>query len=67
MFDRIAHGDSAELITIVAFSFAASIFITISWRAMKMGRAQIERFANLPFSTATPEASHEPDTAHPTR
>ena len=54
MFNRIIYGDSTAIFTIVAFAFAASIFITISVRALFMKRAQIEHFENLPFVTATP-------------
>ena len=67
MFDRFVSGGSAEFITIIAFLFATSIFVAISWRAVRMKRPQVEHFANLPFTTATPAASHEPEPARPTR
>jgi hypothetical protein len=54
MFNRIIYGDSTAIFTIVAFAFAASIFITISWRALRMKRPQIAHYENLPFLTATP-------------
>ena len=54
MFTRIIYGDSTAIFTVVAFGVAASIFITISWRALLMKRPQIEHFENLPFLTATP-------------
>jgi hypothetical protein len=61
MFQRLILEDSAALFTIVAFVTAASIFVTISWRALRMKRPQLERFANLPFATETPVVHHDPD------
>jgi hypothetical protein len=54
MFNRIIYGDSTAIFTIVAFAFAASIFITISWRALRMKRSQVAHYENLPFLIATP-------------
>jgi len=66
MFDHVVYGDSAAVITIGAFAAAASIFISISWRALRMKSAQIDHLANLTFTTATPAACHESDTARTT-
>jgi hypothetical protein len=63
MFNRLIYQDSAALFTIVAFAVAASIFVAVCWRALRMGRGQIERMENLPFATATPPASHGTDPA----
>ena len=60
MFKRLIFEDSAALFTIAAFVTAVSIFVTISWRALRMKRPQIERFAHLPFITETPAARHDP-------
>lgn len=65
MFKRIILEDSAALFTMVAFITAASIYVTIGWRALRMKRPQIERFENLPFDTATPSATHDSKAAHP--
>ncbi len=54
MFSRVVYEDSTAFFTVVAFAFAASIFITISWRALRMGRRQVEHCENLPFQTPTP-------------
>ncbi|GEM_PF-2540946 len=54
MFSRIVYEDSSAFFTVVAFAFAASIFITISWRAIRMRRPQVEHLENLPFLTPTP-------------
>ena len=59
MFQRMILEDSAVLYTIAAFSVASSIFIAVAWRALRMSRAQLDRFANLPFETATPASTHE--------
>ena len=61
MFSRLILDRSAELFTIVAFIVAASIFVTISWRAIRMRRPQVERFSQLPFAIATPPARVQPD------
>ncbi len=54
MFSRVIYEDSTALFTIVAFGFAAAIFVTISWRALRMKPRQVEHYENLPFHTATP-------------
>jgi hypothetical protein len=63
MFRRLVFENSAALFTIVAFITAASIYVAFAWRALRMKRAQVTRFAHLPFDTATPSARHEPDSA----
>ena len=65
MFHRLLLEDAAAFFTIVAFITAASIYVTISWRALRMRRPQLERFENLPFATATPPAHHDADAAKP--
>jgi hypothetical protein len=65
MFKRLILEDSAALFTLVAFITAASIYLTIGWRALRMKRPQIEHFENLPFDTATPSATHESPAAKP--
>lgn len=62
MFRRLIFEDSAALFTIVAFVTAVSIFVTISWRALRMNRPQLAHLENLPFSTPTPSAHHDADT-----
>jgi hypothetical protein len=64
MFKRLILEDSAALFTIIAFITATSIYFTISWRAFRMKRPQVERFENLPFATATPAAHHDTDAKH---
>ena len=61
MFRRLVFEDSAALFTLVAFITAVSIFVSITWRALRMKRPQVDRFENLPFSTPTPSASHDAD------
>lgn len=62
MFRRLMLEDNAALFTIVAFITAVSIFVTITWRALRMRRPQLEQFANLPFRTPTPAAqAHHPE------
>jgi len=59
MFRRLILDNSAAIFTFVAFVTAASIYVACTWRALRMKRAQVERFENLPFETATPPARHE--------
>jgi hypothetical protein len=61
MFQRLILQDSAALYTIAAFSVAASIFIAVTWRALRMRKSQADRLGRLPFETATPASQHEPD------
>jgi hypothetical protein len=61
MFRRLVFENTAALFTIGAFITAATIYVTIAWRALRMKRPQIEQFENLPFATATPSARHEAD------
>ena len=56
MFRRLVFENSAALFTLVAFITAVSIYLTISWRAIRMKRSQVAQFANLPFQIDTPAA-----------
>lgn len=62
MFRRLVFENSAALFTIVAFVTAASIYVAFAWRALRMKRPQLDRFAALPFATETPSARNEADT-----
>jgi hypothetical protein len=63
MFRRLVFENTAALFTIAAFITAASIYVTIAWRALRMKRSQVERFENLPFEVETPCGSgFTPDT-----
>lgn len=61
MFRRLIFENSAALFTITAFITAATIYVSFTWRALRMKRAQVSQFENLPFTTATPCATHESD------
>lgn len=54
MFRRLVFDHTATLCTLVAFLTASTIYLTIAWRALRMKRAQVEQFENLPFETETP-------------
>lgn len=62
MFRRLLLEDSTAIVTIVAFVVAASIYLAFAWRALRMKRPQLARFAALPFATETPSARNEADT-----
>jgi hypothetical protein len=57
MFRRLIFEDSAALFTLAAFITAVSIYVSITWRALRMKRPQIERFEQLPFESDTPAAA----------
>jgi hypothetical protein len=57
MFRRLAFENTAALFTLAAFITAATFYVTIAWRAIRMKQPQVARFANLPFETATPESA----------
>jgi len=59
MFKRLILEDSAAIFVLTAFVTAATIFITISWRALRMPRSQVEKFAQLPFTTDSDDR-HDP-------
>jgi hypothetical protein len=59
MFQRLALEDNAAVYTIAAFAVASSIFAAVAWRALRMRPNQLERFAQLPFETATPASKDE--------
>jgi len=50
MFKRLLLDDTTAIFTLLAFVTAAVIFIAIAWRAIRMPREQVDRFANLPFN-----------------
>lgn len=64
MFRRLVFEDSAALFTVAAFITAFSIFVTISWRALRMKKTQVQHFENLPFDIDTPSA-HDTHDAQP--
>jgi hypothetical protein len=59
MFRRLVFENTAALFTFAAFLTAVTIYLTMTWRAIRMKRPQVERFENLPFATATPPARHD--------
>lgn len=59
MFRRLVFENTAALFTFAAFITAASIYLAVAWRALRMHRSQVARFERLPFETATPSAQHE--------
>ena len=58
MFRRILLDHWMALFPLVAFVTAASVYVSITYRALRMRSSQVERFANLPFNDQ-PDARHE--------
>ncbi len=50
MFRRIILDHWMSIFTLTAFITALSIYLSITWRALRMPRAQRERFAQLPLN-----------------
>ncbi|MDF3058770.1 MAG: hypothetical protein K0R17_2985 [Rariglobus sp.] len=58
MFRRLLFEDWVSLFPLIALITAGSVYATIFFRAIRMKRAQIDRFARLPFES---EDSVSPD------
>ncbi len=59
MLERLSKGDPEAICTIVAFAVAASIFVAVAWRALRMKPQQTDRLSQLPFLTPTPPSRRE--------
>lgn len=53
MFRRLFFENWVSLFSLIAFITAASVYLTIFFRALRMKRVQIDRFARLPFENET--------------
>ena len=49
MFQRIIYADWHAVFPIAAFIVAAVFFTVMSWRALRMRRPEVERFARMPL------------------
>ena len=59
MFQRLVFDHTVLTIALVAFLTSATIFVAFFWKAMRMQRPKVDRFAQLPFQTETPAARHD--------
>ena len=60
MFRRLLLEDWMSVFTVIAFVTALSVYVTLFYRALRMRRAQVSRFARLPFDSERPTVSpHE--------
>jgi hypothetical protein len=50
MFHRLLFDDWVVIFPLVAFITAVSVYVTLTWRALKMRPAQLNHFENLPFN-----------------
>ncbi|HVU22485.1 MAG TPA: hypothetical protein VHE13_00065 [Opitutus sp.] len=55
---HIALHASATAVGIIAFAVAATIFLAFAWRALRMNRRDVDRFAQLPFTDRPDSAPH---------
>ncbi len=60
MFRRLLLEDTTALCALVAFVTVATIFVAFAWRALRMPRPQIDRFAHLPFNSESAAVHHDP-------
>ncbi len=58
MFKRLLFDDWVMIFPLVAFITATSVYVVLTWRALRMRRSQIDHFANLPFENET-SSRHE--------
>jgi hypothetical protein len=49
MFRRLVLENWMAVFTLTAFATALSVYLTITWRALRMKPVQTERFARLPL------------------
>lgn len=54
MFQRILYQDWQLLFPVAAFVAAAGFFGVVIWRALRMKRGQLERFARMPLEEDSP-------------
>jgi hypothetical protein len=59
MFKRLLLDDSTAIFVLTAFVTASTIFLLITWRALRMPRAQVDNFANLPFNSENAAGRHD--------
>lgn len=64
MFRRLILEDYTAACLIVAFVTVATIFLAFAWRALRMNRSQVDRFAQLPFSAEASADRSRTDSAH---
>ncbi len=57
MFKRLVLENTTAIVTIAAFLTAASIYAAVLWRALRMGRPQLDRLARMPLQEETRPAS----------
>lgn len=58
MFRRVLLDHWMAIFPLVAFITAASVYLMITYKALRMRRPQIDRFAHLPFNDES-ETSHD--------
>lgn len=59
MFKRLLLDAPTAICVTIAFVTAATIFIASAWRALRMPRAQVDRFAQLPFNSDSTDTHHD--------
>jgi hypothetical protein len=60
VFQRVIYQDWQLVFPIVAFAAAAAVFAIVVVRAIRMKRAELDRFARMPLEEESPAtARHE--------
>lgn len=63
MFHRLIFDDWVVIFPLVAFITAVSVYATLTWRALRMRRSQLDHFARLPFNDEPSPVSPRHDDA----
>ena len=50
MFHRLIFDDWVVIFPLIAFITAVSVYVSLTWRALRMRPTQINHFARLPFN-----------------
>jgi hypothetical protein len=59
MFRRLLFENWVSIFTLVAFITSASIYVSFTWRALRMKRVQLDRLSDLPFGANSEETRHD--------
>lgn len=59
MFRRLLLENWTSIFTLAAFITALTVYLTVCFRALRMRRGDLERFAALPLADQTEDRHHE--------
>lgn len=59
MFRRLLIEQWTTIFTLIAFCTALSVYVSVTWRALRMRRPQLERLAAMPLQDEPASPHHE--------